>query len=235
MTATAPTPPRPAMRRRVPRRRALRRAFSLIELQIALAISALLLTATLVALDTMFKGYEINADSASTNVVTRIAVNRMLALIRMGTDFGPIPLDVLDVDQNPLNADNIEFVSQRNSDGDPTTITRIEYRYPGVGAIHQSWGIGETQPDLGFVPTGPGELWLVQIDVASGNTREFELLREVRSARFTLAYDVGPKLVRATVDITVEPVIPDDVKLDSDAPPQVVRVVASAQPRRITD
>jgi prepilin-type N-terminal cleavage/methylation domain-containing protein len=233
MTPTRATPRVRTLRR--PGRRGLRRAFSLIELQIALAISALLLTATLVALDTMFKGYEINADSASSHVVTRIAVNRVLAMIRMGTDFGPMPLDVLDVDQNPLIADNIEFVSQRDAAGDPVTITRIEYRYPGVGALHQSWGIGEDQPDLGFEPTGPGELWIVQIDVATSAEQEFELLREVRSARFILAYDVGPTLARATIDITVEPAIPEDVKLESDAPPQVVRVVASAQPRRIAD
>lgn len=226
MTAAhAPTPSRATPRRR--------RAFSLIELQIALAISAMLLTATLVALDTMFKGYEVNADSASSHVVTRIAVNRVLALIRTGTDFGPMPLDVLDVQQNPLVSDHIEFVSQRNALGEPATITRIEYRYPEAGALHQSWGIGQAQPPLGFEPAGPGAIWLVQINVASGAEQEFQLLREVRSARFTLAYDIGPTLARATLDLTVEPAIPEDIKLESDAPPQVVRIVASSQPRRV--
>lgn len=217
--------------------RLLRRVpgFSLIEMQIALAISALLLTATLVALDTMFKGYEINADSASTHVVTRIAVNRMMSLIRAGTEFGPMPVDVLDNDQNPLVADYIEFASLHDDDGNPLTITRIEYRYPNAGALHRTWGIGEEQPALGFTPTGPGELWLVQIHVAAGSQSEYLLLREVRSARFTMAYDVGPSLVRATIDVTVEPTMPIDVKLESDAPPQVVRVVASAMPRRIID
>ena len=222
-------------RTRASGRRGRRGAFSLIELQIALAISAVLLTSTLVALDTMFKGYEVNADSASSHVVSRIAVNRVLALIRTGTDFGPMPGDVLDVDQNPLVSDNIEFVSARDADGDPETITRIEYRYAGVGALHQSWGLGEDQPDLGFEPSGPGELWIVQIDVSSGNEQEFLLLREVRAARFVLAYNIGPTLERATMDITVEPAIPEDIKLESDAPPQVIRVVASAQPRRISD
>ncbi len=216
-------------------RRAGRRAFSLIEMQIALAISAMLLTATLVALDTMFKGYEINADSASSHVVTRIAVNRITSLVRSGTDFGPMPLDVLDNDQNPLIADHIEFVSRREADGDPATVTRIEFRYAEHGAQLQSWGIGEDQPPLGFTPSGPGDLWLVQTDVATGAVTEFLMLREVRSARFTLAYDVGPTLVRATLDVTVEPAMPEDVKLETDAPPQVVRVVASAMPRRIVD
>ena len=224
-------------RRRRPTRRRLHRlpGFSLIEMQIALAISALLLTATLVSLDTMFKGYEINADSASSHVVTRIAVNRMMSLVRGGTDFGPMPLDVLDNTQNPLVSDYIEFVSLRDDDGVAQTVTRIEYRYPNVGALHQTWGIGEAQPDLEFEPTGSGDLWLVQIHVASGSQSEYLLLREVRSARFTMAYDVGPSLVRATIDVTVEPAMPEDVKLESDAPPQVIRVVASAMPRRIVD
>ena len=40
---------------------------------------------------------------------------------------------------------------------------------------------------------------------------------------------------RASSLATVEPAMPEDVKLDTDAPPQVVRVVASAMPRRIAD
>lgn len=216
-------------------RRLARRAFSLIELQIAIAISSVLLTATLVSLDTMFKGYEINADSASSNVVTRIAVNRIMSLVRAGTDFGPVPTDVLDIDGNPLIADHIEFVSARDDDGDPITVTRIEYRYPGQLPLHMSWGIGEDQPDIGFVPEGAGDLYLVQVDVATGIKEEFLMLREVRSARFILAYDIGPSLVRATIDITVEPAMAQAVKLESVTDSQTIRVVASAMPRREID
>ena len=63
------------------------RAFTVLEMQMALIISALLFTALLTALDTMFKGYETNADAASSNVVTRLVVNRVLSLVRTGTDF----------------------------------------------------------------------------------------------------------------------------------------------------
>ncbi|MEO1128289.1 MAG: prepilin-type N-terminal cleavage/methylation domain-containing protein [Planctomycetota bacterium] len=216
-------------------RRAARRAFSLVEMLIALTISSLLLTATMVALDTTFKGYEMNADSASSNVVTRIAVNRLLTLIRTGTEFGPMPVDVLDSAQNPLVADYFEFVSERDDDGDAVTITRIEYRYPEEGAQYRSWGIGETPPALSFEPSGPGDLYIVQIDAETSAEEEFILLREVRSAQFTLRYDIGPHLRRATIDVTVEPAVPEDIKLESDAPPQVVRVVASAMPRQLVN
>ncbi len=216
-------------------RRTISGGFSLVEMLIALAISGALLSATLVALDTSFKGYEINADSASSHVITRIAVNRIMGLVRTGTEFGPMPGDVLDNAQNPMVADYFEFVSARDEFGDPETLTRIEYHYAGQGALYRSWGASQDPPPLGFEPTGPGSLHLVQIDAATGAETSFLLLDLVRAARFVLSYDVGPRLERCTMDITVEPFVPEDIKLDSDAPPQTVRLVASAMPRRIVE
>ncbi len=216
-------------------RRAVRRAFSLVEMLIAIAISGALLSATLVALDTTFKGYEVNADSASSHVVTRIAVNRIMGLVRTGTDFGPMPSDVLDNAQNPMVADYFEFVSERDEFGNPVTLTRIEYRYADQGALYRSWGVAQTPPPLGFEPSGPGELHLVQIDADTDAETSFLLLERVRAVRFVLSYDVGPRLERCTMDVTVEPLVPDDLKLTTDAPPQTVRLVASAMPRRIVE
>jgi prepilin-type N-terminal cleavage/methylation domain-containing protein len=215
------------------RNRRPRRGFSLAEMLIALAISSALLSSAMVALDTLFKGYEVNADSASSHVVSRIATNRILALVRTGTDFGPMPGDVLDANKNPMYADFFEFVSARDDNNVPTQLTRIEYRYAGEGAQYRAWGVGEEEPALDFTPSGPGELWLVQIDPADDSENAFLLLREVRSALFSLSYDVGPRLERCTIDIVVEPALPDAVKLESDAPPETIRIVASAMPRRI--
>lgn len=215
------------------RNRTARRGFSLAEMLIALAISSAVLASAMVALDTLFKGFEVNADSASSHVVSRIATNRILSLVRVGTDFGPMPADVLDANKNPLFSDYFEFVSARDEDNDPTQLTRIEFRYAGEGAQYRAWGVGEAEPELDFNPTGAGELWLVQIDPSDDSEKEFLMLREVRSAQFSLAYDVGPRLERCTIDIIVEPAIPADIKLESDAPPQTLRIVASAMPRRI--
>ena len=60
-----------------------RRGLSLLEMLIALAISAMLLTAALSALDVMFKGYKQTTESASTHVVSRIVMSR-----RAGTSWG---------------------------------------------------------------------------------------------------------------------------------------------------
>lgn len=215
-------------------KRATRRAFSLIEMLIAIAISSAILSAMMVSLDTTFKGFETNADSASSHVVTRIAVNRLLTMIRTGTEFGPVPADVLDTDVNPLIADYFEFVSERDADGDPVTITRVEFRYPGEGALYRSWGINQDPPELDFTPADTGELHLVQLDVATGEETEFLLLNEVRSARFVLRYAIGPHLERATIDLTIDPRTQDETHFASDASAQSVRIVASAMPRQLT-
>ena len=63
-------------------RRTLRRGFNLVELLVALSISATLLTATMVALDASFKAYQMTTEVASTHTIARLTMHRMLALIR---------------------------------------------------------------------------------------------------------------------------------------------------------
>ena len=82
------------------------RAFSLVEMLIALAISAALLAATLVALQTSFRAYQVTTDQASTHAVGRLVVHRMTAMIRSGQDFRPLPADIRD---RFVSSDYIEF------------------------------------------------------------------------------------------------------------------------------
>lgn len=214
-------------------RPAARRGFSLIEMLIAISISAAVLTSMMVALDTMFKGYQQTSGTVSTNVVSRIAVSRILGMVRTGSDFGPFPTDVLDSDENPLRADYFEYVSQRNSSGVPTEVTRVEYRYPGHDALLRSWGAGQAPPDLDFVPTGSGSLWLVSINPSDEEVvNETMLLPNVRSAVFSLEYNVGPKLNKVTIDLVIESLEHADIELAAGAAPPTIRLVASAVPRR---
>jgi type II secretory pathway pseudopilin PulG len=208
------------------------RAFTILEMQIALVISALIFTAMLTALDTMFKGYETNAEAASSNVVTRLVVNRVLSMVRTGSDFRPHPDDVLDNDANPLFSDYMEFVSLRDDDDEPIETIRIEFRYAGEGAQLRSWGVGQEEPALGFQPAGNGSLWLIRTDLVTGDETESILLDNVRQVLFTLRYDIGPRLTRATIDITADPDTPQTIALSTDAPPPALRMVASAMPRR---
>ena len=58
------------------------------------------------------------------------------------------------------------------------------------------------------------------------------LLSGVRSCMFTLNYDVGPRLRRATIDLVIESDEPEEITVAADAVPQTVRLIASSVPRR---
>jgi len=169
--------------RNAPRRR---RAFSLIDMLLALAISGAALAATFQALHVSFLNYQNITDSASSHVVSRIMMHRILALIRTGTDFGPFPADVL---LNPeIEADFIEFVSRRDADGAPAQIMRIEFRQDEDAPL--------------------GQLWLVLIDPAGTTANQEQMMLDsVEAAQFRMTYDVGPRLLRCTVDLSI---LPDD-------------------------
>ncbi|MFT3685996.1 MAG: prepilin-type N-terminal cleavage/methylation domain-containing protein [Phycisphaerales bacterium] len=224
--------------------RTTRRAFSLVEVLIALAISATLLTGALVAFDAMFKRFEIISDSASTNVITRTVMHRMLSMIRTGTDFAPYPNDVLDASQNPADYSYIEFVSKRNTSNQPTEITRIERR------VATTVNIGNETVAL----RGPYVLW-VTVTPSGGSAIERPLLDGLVDLKFNLQYEAGPRLRRATIDLTVRPAgntvqqrTADDVysstttvngqtvdnqMMATDATSATIRLIASTSPRGV--
>ncbi|MGP1347539.1 MAG: PulJ/GspJ family protein [Phycisphaerales bacterium] len=224
-----------------PRRRTGRvrcRAFSVIEMLIATAISATLFTSLLVSLDAMFKGYEQTTDSASTQVISRIAVNRVLAMIRTGDEFGPIPDSVLNECNNPIAADFFEFVSQRNDAGQATQITRIEFRDGTGAATNAQWAALCDAPTGGVSGANPGSLWVITTPLdsdtgAPGDPTERLLLQGIRNCVFTLTFRPGPRLERATIDITIDPQIDDAIDITTGAVPKTTRIIASAMPRRI--
>ncbi|RMH31176.1 MAG: prepilin-type N-terminal cleavage/methylation domain-containing protein [Planctomycetota bacterium] len=194
--------------------RPVRRAFSLVEVLIALTITATLLTATMAALDSSFKSYKITSESASTNVVARIVMQRVTAMIRTGESFGPYPSNPL---LNPeIESTWIEFVSFRDAATGIERIVRLERRD-------------------GDDNTGPYELWYVVTEFQNGafvSEDEANLLVGLNEVRFELEYDVGPRLKRATVDLIIQPDDLQDAAIGTnklEAP--TIRLVASASPR----
>lgn len=194
------------------------RGFSLIEMMVALGISAALLTASLAALDTSFKSYQQTSETASTHVVTRIVTHRVLTMIRTGREFAPYPLDVLDQSQNPMFTNSIEFVSDEDEATGYRQITRI---------------YAELDPDA----TDGSQRLMLTLDefnagvITASETRP--LLRGVLDATFTLEYDIGPQLTRATMDITVEASDVGGASLNANWDTPTLRLVASASPRRL--
>lgn len=219
-----------------------RRGLSLIEMMIALTISVTLLTATLAALDAMFKGYKQTTESASTHLISRIVVSRVLGMIRTGEGFGPTPLSVLDRGENPLSSDFVQFVSARDGAGTATELVRIEYRYeadfaentPGVqNPPLRDWGMAGGPPD-DLWPEVAGELWFVRLDLTTDPPtvlQENPLLSGVRSVVFTLHYDRGPQLTHAAMDLVVEPNDSRDLTIGAESTAQTFRLVGSAAPR----
>lgn len=199
--------------RRLGTSRRVARAFSIVEMLVALMITASLLAATLVAFDAAWRGYKQTTESASTHVVSRIVMHRILALVRTGTDFGPYPEDVLDPDQNPLTTDAFEFISETDRLAGNNVITRIERRE------------GEEEDKF--------ELWYTRVNAADDQIiEEFPLIRDVREAIFILEYEPGPRLKQATIDLTIEPNDYEDTRIGLPTETPIIRLVASSTPRQ---
>ncbi|MEZ6242296.1 MAG: prepilin-type N-terminal cleavage/methylation domain-containing protein [Phycisphaerales bacterium] len=190
------------------------RAFSLIEVLIALTITATLLTATLAALDASFKSYKYTTDSASTHVVARIVTQRVTAMIRTGRRFGPYPVNPITTPE--LESDWIEFVSYSDPAAGVEVVTRLERRdSPG--------------------DTGPYALWYVGTRSEGGSvvsTEEYPLLDRLTELKFILEYEVGPHLTRATMDMIIQPDDMEDASISTSLDAPTIRMVASAAPRQ---
>ncbi|HEV8605963.1 MAG TPA: prepilin-type N-terminal cleavage/methylation domain-containing protein [Tepidisphaeraceae bacterium] len=79
-----------------------RRGVGLVELLLALAISALLLTATAVAVDASFKAYSNNQEESSLLQQGRMALNRMVTSIRTSDSHAPTDTKLLSDFKNGL-------------------------------------------------------------------------------------------------------------------------------------
>jgi prepilin-type N-terminal cleavage/methylation domain-containing protein len=195
-----------------------RRAFSLVEMLIALTISSMLLTACMVALDASFKAYESTTESASTHVVSRMVMYRTLAMIRSGQEFGPYPMGIL----NPTTIDStyVEFVSFEDTTTGERQVTRLE-RADDAAA-------------------GPNmyQLMFRRWDYVNGtqtNFVEYPILRNLLGVNFQLEYDRGPRLIHATIDMSVRPDDDQATNIESTMEVPVLRLVASTSPRRLTE
>lgn len=187
------------------------RGVSLIEMLLALAISAMLLTATMVALDASFHAYAVAAETATTQASTRLTTHRLLTLIRTSTAHGPLAADATSTPPAVLNGETIESPYIELIDPNDRYI-RVEYR----PAVEELWVI--TQPAGGGLP-------LAQ-----------PILRGVTAASFHCRRRKDAEgvwiLERATMDLTVE--ITGDTTLEierTNLPP--IRMIASTKPRKL--
>lgn len=193
-----------------------RRGFSVVELLIALAISGMLLSACLVALDSTFKSYESTTDAASTHVVSRLVMSRITTMIRTGKDFGPYPIGI--VRPTRLTQQVIEFVSLDDQAAGRRQVTRLESADdPAMGdgmrkLLYKRWDY-EDGAQVGYI--------------------EYPLVRNLLAASFTMEFDVGPRLRRATVDLTIKPDDSQASVISSDLEAPTLRLISTTVPRRL--
>lgn len=189
------------------RRRSL--GLSLVEMLISLAITAMLLTATMVAIDASFQAYAAAAESASTQTSTRLVTHRLLSLMRTSTAHGPLlPETGVDLTGTTLTSPYIELV---DSDGN---LIRLEYD-----------GIDEM---LYVTVTPYGGSVATREPLLGGVTQcEFKLVRRLDDDGVWI-------LDRGTIDFTVQPDEDTSLSLEGDAATPM-RVIASTMPRKLED
>lgn len=197
------------------RSRARCRGLSLAELLVALAITAMLLTATMVAVDASFKSYAVAAESASTQVSTRMVVHRLMTMIRTGVAQGPLTSadEVVGFPTPTYSGNNITSSYMIIEDNRGNLVT-LEYRSADNMIYYTTepvnGGTAVTQPLLG--------------GVTSCTFR----LRRRRDASTNFAW----VLERGSVDMTVQPDADASLGLESgNSPP--IQVVTSTAPRRL--
>ena len=184
---------------------------TIVELLISLAITAVLLTATMLAINASFMAYASAAEQASTQAATRLVVHRLLALIRTSTAHGPLVPDAgydppVTLDGDTITSPYIELVDARGR------LVRVEYEADDqtleVTVSYLGGTSAQTQPILSGV-----------IDC------QFFCARRLNDDGLWV-------LDRATIDLTVEPADDTTMELeDGNTPP--VRMVAATMPRKL--
>jgi len=186
------------------------RGLSLVEMLLALAISAMLLTATMVALDASFKAYADASEQASSQTATRMITQRLLTLIRTSTAHGPLEADSSTMPPVTISGDTVttHFIELLDASGQ---VMRVEYR----ADVQELWlvmtpitGVAVEQPLIGGV-----------------TACTFQCLRRTNDAGLLVLH-------RATIDLTVLPGEDATLSLENgNANP--IRVIASTMPRRV--
>ncbi|MEL6330516.1 MAG: prepilin-type N-terminal cleavage/methylation domain-containing protein [Planctomycetota bacterium] len=192
-----------------------RRGFTLVELLAALTITVLVLTATVAALDMGYRGYRATQEAVTTNVSTRLVLNRLAASIRTGEEFEPYPLNPI---TDPVNTyQNLSFFTASDPSSNVRTRIELDVRPANDGS-------------------GLDELWFTRTVFTGGvvtATDSSALLDGVVDCRFITEHDVGPRLLGVTIDLTVMPRDLEDEAAAADIASPAVRMVTTASPRRI--
>lgn len=200
-------------RRQRQARGARRAGLSIVELLMALAITAMLLTATMAAMNASFRAYADASEQASAQTGSRIVMHRLITLIRTSTAHGPLNADAsvtpaATISGNTITSPYIELLDRSGN------LVRMEHR-------------ANTQ-----------ELWVIQTPLGGGTSVSQPILGGVTAATFTLTRRRDNEgiwvLERGTADISVQPGQDTTLALEN-GNSTTIRLIASTKPRRIEE
>jgi len=167
-----------------------RRGVGLVELLIALSISAILLTATAVAVDASFNAYTANQEQSSLLQQGRMALYRISTSIRTTTEHNPIDPGLVKEFSagDKITGNGITMIE--GQEDDPTYPTLVTYRYD-VAKQHL---IAQVQPR-----NQPVKSYILARGVEAFQV-SMEPMRSPENLRTGGAYDL---MRRATLLITI--------------------------------
>ncbi|MCC6580570.1 MAG: hypothetical protein IT440_09020 [Phycisphaeraceae bacterium] len=186
------------------------RGVSIVEMLLALAIAAMVLTATVVALDASFKAYADTAEQTSVQISSRMVSHRLLTLIRTSTAHGPLVPDAAASPPVTLSGDlitssHLELLDPRDD------ILRIEYR------------------------AADKQLWLIRNPGETGQVAQ-PMIDDVADCVFQAKRRRNDQglwvLERGTIDLTLRPSEDKTLSIEN-GPAQPVRIIASTMPRKL--
>jgi prepilin-type N-terminal cleavage/methylation domain-containing protein len=199
-----------------------RRGVSLVELLVALSISAALLTAVAIAVDASFKGYAINQSQAQLMQRARLSLNRMMTYIRSTTEHLPDDDDAQDDFENGL-------VTQASA---IRMITKVTDATHSEGVIFRQTGNELQMVPFTIVGTTltEGTARTLLMGVGANDFRiTFEPQRSAQAAKTGSKYD---QLRRASIVLTIHPSATTAVTGEDANAAQSVTLSTSVMPRR---
>jgi len=191
------------------RRRRRSAGLSLVEMLISLAITAMLLTATMVAIDASFQAYASAAESASTQTSTRLVVHRLLTLMRTSTAHGPLLPD-----------------ADATLSGNTLTSNYIELIDPEGNQIRLDYDAGDEMLYITVTPFG-GTVATREPLIGGVSACEFKMIRRLDD-------DGVWVLERGSIDFTVQADEDSSLAIEAEGT-EPIRVIASTMPRKLED
>ncbi|HEY7115578.1 MAG TPA: prepilin-type N-terminal cleavage/methylation domain-containing protein [Tepidisphaeraceae bacterium] len=186
-------------------RRRRRHGLGLVELLVALSISAAVLTATAVATDAAFRAYHINREQSDLMQRARLSVYRITTMLR----------------QTKLHAPHTPTLAAQFATGKTVTDTAIDMYDMSNNQV--SYRFDVTKKQLLAVVNGTSHVMCSGVETFSVN---LEPMRSADSIKTGGAWDL---LRRATILLTVR-----TTASDADVGAQSVTLSASVMPRRNT-